>query len=151
MRLSSSASLVLAAVLFTTAGCGHTSNNASLTRSQLIAKADAICQRLQTTLESNNVGTSQDIGRVAPELASTERAALAELRKLTPPSELAGDWREILAGARSLAESTERLGEYARQNKYSSARRFIVSAEAVHHQMTAITTQDGFHDCTHAI
>jgi hypothetical protein len=113
----------------------------------LAAKADTICKTVTAKLAGTNVKNQQDIGRVAPELASFEESALAQLSKLVPPAELAEDWKKFVAGAQTLAENTSKLGEYAKANKLKQARGLIVSSQQVQQGMVTIAKRDGLKSC----
>jgi hypothetical protein len=138
------AATVLAVATSATAGCG---SSKPLTRAELTAKADAICQTVTAKLASRTIKTQQDIAQIAPELASFEQDALAKLSKLVPPAALADDWKQFVGGAETLAENTAKLGEYAKSNNLKAARGLIVSSEAVQHKMQAIAKRDGLTAC----
>jgi hypothetical protein len=140
----------LATAALTTAAlgiCGCGSSAKPLTRAELTAKADAICKTVTAKLAGTNIKTQQDIGRVAPELASFEESALAQLSKLVPPADLAEDWKKFVAGAQTLAENTSKLGEYAKANKLKQARGLIESSQQVQQGMVTIAKRDGLKSC----
>jgi hypothetical protein len=139
------AAVVLAATTLAASGCG--SSPKPLTRAELTAKANAICKTVTVRLAKSSIKTQRDIARVAPELASFEQTALAELSKLVPPAELANDWKQFVAGAQTLAENTLKLGEYAKANNLKGAKGLITSSQAVQQQMTATAKRDGLKDC----
>jgi hypothetical protein len=140
--------LALTATALAIAGCGGSSSKA-LTRAELTAKADVICKHVSTELASANKQASsvQAIAQIAPKLSSLEQAGLAELSKLTPPSELANDWKTFVAGAQTLSENTAKLGEYAKANKIKEAQVVIVSSEKTQQQMVALAKKDGLTAC----
>jgi hypothetical protein len=142
------AAVVLTAMALTVCGgCGASSK--PLTRAELTAKADAICKRVSAKLATVNKQASnqQGIAQVAPRLASFEQTELAELSKLTPPSELANDWKTIVAGAQMLAENTAKLGEYAQAKDVKGAQGLIGSSERTQRQMLATVRRDGLTAC----
>lgn len=139
------ASVALATSTLAIAGCG--SSEKPLTRAELTAKANAICKTVTAKLATRTIKSQRDIARVAPELAGFEEAALGELSKLVPPAALADDWKKFVAGAEMLAENTDKLGEYAKQNKLKSAGVLIVSSEKTQKQMQALAKRDGIVAC----
>lgn len=141
--------LALTATTLAASGCGGSSAK-SLTSAELIQKADAVCKRVNArlTLANGEVKSRQDIGRLAPQLAAFQQSAVAELKKLTPPASLANDWKQIVAGAQTLAVNTAKLGEYARSNNMSGARQLVSSSKSVQQQMLATAKRDGFKDCS---
>lgn len=120
-----------------------------LTRTQLIAKADAICKRVNARLASSTAHNHQQIVRIAAQLAAFERTATGELMQLVPPAELATDWSQIVAGVRALADTTARYGEYAASNQLANAQKFIVAGRRRTRQAAAVAKRDGFTDCAH--
>jgi hypothetical protein len=130
------------------AGCGSSAK--PLTRAELTSKANAICRKVAAKLVASTKGESgsqQALARIAPELATFEQSALTELSKLMPPADLSSEWKEFVAGAETLAESTAKLGEYAKANNLTSARSLILSAEKVQAQMQATAKHIGLADC----
>jgi hypothetical protein len=137
--------VALATTTLAVAGCGSSSK--PLTRAELTAKANAICRTVTAKLATKTIKSQQDIARIAPELASFEQTALAELGKLVPPAELENDWKQFVAGAQTLADNTSKLGEYARVNDLKAARSLITSSQAVQQKMMATAKRDGLKDC----
>lgn len=122
----------------------------TLSRSQLIAAADAICAKLNTALVAakDTIHTKADIVRVARRRAPAERSTVAELSKLTPPSSLTHDWRQILAARRLLVEEIDQAGEDAKTNNMEGVHRALVAATSVQGQMSTTARRDGFKDCS---
>lgn len=83
-----------------------------------IAGADAICARRNKELASvSGAGSSlQAVASAASRRAAIEQRALGELEQLTPPSEVAGDYRAVLAFSKSVLERTTKVEAYARSN-----------------------------------
>lgn len=139
------AAIALTATMLAVCGCGSSSK--PLTRAELTAKADAICKTVTTKISSKRANTTQEIARLAAELASFEQSALTNLSKLVPPAELESDWKQFVAGAQTLAENTAKLGEYAKANNLKAAKGLLTSSEAVQKQMVAIAKRDGLTAC----
>jgi hypothetical protein len=163
------ATLMLATVMLAASGCGGSSksssqaalstqtasptqaespaSNAPLSRAELITKADAICKGVNAKRATVHLRTNQDFVRTLPQVAAYERSEIAELSKLTPPSSMATDWREILAGNRMIAENTAKVAEYTKANNISGAHTLLVSATQAQDQLTATAQRDGFKAC----
>ncbi len=146
MGRSGVAVAALAAAVLAVCGCGGSSAK-PLTRAELTAKADAICGSVSAKLAAKTVKSVQDIARTAPELASFEQTALAELSKLVPPADLESDWKTFVAGAQKLAENTLDLGEYAKADNLKGAGGLILSSEAIQQRMVKIARRDGLKGC----
>ena len=140
--------LVAATLAVTTmaiAGCGASAK--PLTRAELVSKTNAICKTVTAKFETKSANTTQEIARIAPELASFEQTSLSELSKLVPPAELASDWKQFVAGAETLAEHLSKLGEYAEANKLTEAHKMLIASETIQQEMRAIAKRNGFTEC----
>lgn len=137
----------LAAGALAAAGCGESAK--PLTRAQLLSRADAICARINKKLSATNIKSQQDIVRIAPQLAADEQQGLAELNKLIPPASMANDWKTIITGAQTLADSTAKLGEDVKAKDLKAARTVISEANKVQQRTVAVAKRDGFKDCSH--
>lgn len=122
----------------------------TLSRSQLIVAADAICAKLNTALVAakDTIQTKADVVRVARRRAPMERSTVADLSKLAPPSSLVHDWHQILAARRLLAEEIDQVGEDAEANNIEGMHRALVASASVQGQMSATARRDGFKDCS---
>ena len=147
--------LSLTVAVLMVSGCGgSTGSSAALTRSELIARGDAICRRINAKIRATKVSTAQDYARVAPPLAAYEQTAVIEMRKLTPPASIANGWRQIVSGAQMLANGTTKLGEYAQtSNPFEVAHQtpsvhaaFAATTEGPKQMVTA-AQRGGFKDC----
>lgn len=104
--------LALAAVaLIAASGCGGSKGGVS--RAELIAKADPICRRANTVVDSAKFNL-HNVGQAAPGIIAAERQASAELAKLTPPSSMAADWKVIVDGFRKTSAGMQKVSEAAR-------------------------------------
>jgi hypothetical protein len=165
---------VLVAIALWTAGCGSSktgsssatstaaqSTNASTSaatstsvadsgvRSQLIARADAICKQLNTTLRASKtiVSTRQQIVSVSARRVAIEQAALARLRKLTPPASMAQDYQGLLNARQTVVEDIKKLGEAAAAHNNTAQRPIYASSAIVTRQMAVTAKRDGFKYC----
>lgn len=145
------AALALTVGALAISGCGGSSK--PLTRAELTEKANAICRRVNLKLgaTSSQVKTQNDLARLAPQLSSFEQGALSELSKLNPPSDLAGDWKKILADAQTLADNTAKIGEYAKTNQTAALRNLDTASEKVQQDLVATAKRDGLTDCENTV
>jgi hypothetical protein len=162
--------LTLTAAAFAVSGCGGSSSSGSatksttssnsagnggtsktLTRAELIARADVICARVNARLAANVVTYQREIPRAASQLASLERVSLVEFRKLEPPAELAADWKQLIADAQTLAAETVEYGESAKPGKSKNERGLVESSEATRRQAITIAKRDGFVACAQGV
>lgn len=154
MSRSDLAALTLMATTLAASGCGGSSASQRLTRGELIAKADAICNRAKAKRASVKITTQQKItkqqetGRAMSQVAAYEHAAAAELAKLTPPTSMAGDWNQIVAATQTLAADIVRVSEYAKANRLKAASGLIFPAIGeAERQIVTTARRNGFKDC----
>jgi hypothetical protein len=116
----------------------------------VVAKADAICRRLNTQIQASKQTSlsPKEIARFAPRNAALEKAALKRLSKLKPPTLIKHDWRQVMAYRRTLMEQLVKLGKYAKVNNSRAIKALTKSKKQVHLALLTIGTLDGFKDCT---
>lgn len=140
------------------AGCGSTK---TLTRAQLVAKADPICASASAERAKANarLGAATSLAgpkvlatlaETAPTVAAYESQGIAKLRKLNAPASLAHDWQSMLAGLQKLANDTAQLGAYAKEKDLAEAERLLASSKSTRKQLLVIAVRDGFTNCGRA-
>jgi hypothetical protein len=127
-------------------------------RAALMAKANAICKRLNAgiiaainrfpTGHRGHDITRAEISAIAQQRAVVERVALIELSKLAPPASMAGDWQQILAGRRREAKIMATLAEYAEFHNLPGERSAFALLSGVQKQLAATATRDGLASCS---
>jgi hypothetical protein len=132
-----------------TTGPSSGSPGKALTAAALVARADAICRRLNDELVAakDEIRTTQDIVRIAPQRVAVEQTALHELSKLTPPTAMAGAYEQTLASRRTLIEDTTKLGQYAATNNTKVGPSLFAATTATVRQMGATARSIGLVDC----
>jgi hypothetical protein len=162
MSLASLAALTLAGIALATSGCGASaksgepsktardvSNPVTLTRAEIIEKADDICERANKARSlMPSINTPKDYGTILPRVAASEKAAIAELEKLTPPPSMATDWKYILTAARTLATETNTFGYYMSSGNPRAARLLMKKGARIQKPMVATAKRDGFVECS---
>jgi hypothetical protein len=122
------APLLLAAVIVAAAGCGGSGSGPRLTRSELIAKGDAICAKYRKKNRALNENapaknptdpsaTDAQVKASAPileQLADNLRAARGEFAKLNPPADAESDWNNTLDDLDQLASKLDQAAASAR-------------------------------------
>jgi len=160
-RLAASA---LATIMLTASGCGESAKSSShsalagssqleaqtkrpLNRAQLIAQADAICERVNTERDSMTIRTRADYARILPQIATYEQTALAEMIKFSPPKSMEEDWKQILNEIRTIAESTAKAGESFQSHHINPPTSLLTSAAAAGQRLSLVAHRDGFKAC----
>jgi hypothetical protein len=161
---------MIAVLLFTigaltTAGCGGSSGKATptgttatavtsssstttpLTRSELIAKADAICYRVNVERSANRIRSIKSIATTIPHLVAYEQAAFTELGHLVPPTSMSSDWKVIVSSANALASDTKKVGEEVQTGNSSAAGQSLSASNLDLQKMLSVAQRNGFKDC----
>jgi hypothetical protein len=118
-----------------------------LTRRVLIAKAEPICERANTELDSTKIKSIEDYARVLPQTASYDRIEANELSKLVPPAAMAKAWTEIVTDLQKFGEYTEMVAEYAQAKKFTTAVPIFTAGRATHEKLAGIAKRNGFKEC----
>jgi len=113
----------------------------------LIVDADAICRRLNHRVVVSRATSPQEIASGASKNAVLEQAALVELAKLVPPASIAGQWQQILAYRRTLAQQLPTLARLERSKDAKAANALITSKLRVHRQLRVAATRLGMTAC----
>ncbi len=144
------------------AGCGGSGKSTSdgstasaSAKSPMVAHADAICKTLNKHRQAANkevgavtsVASLKKVAEVAPFLQAFEHNALVELRKLTPPSELASTWRKILAGIELLADHAGKLGTAASAKNLKAVEVLIHEDQKREKALIPLAAKAGFKHC----
>ena len=122
---------------------------AALTRAQLAASADAICKRVNAELTAVKAKSASvaEIVRIVPGRALSERKAVTELSKLTPPSSLAHDWQLIIGYRRTLADELTALALAAQSKDNVKIKALSASKLRAHALLLAAAKRAGLTEC----
>lgn len=137
----------VALVLLAVAGCGGSS---TLSRQELIAKAEPVCRRVNHVFESNRF-TPQNYTHVAPLEAKEYQQAADELAKLIPPASMASDWQVIIDGFRRASKGLQEIGNAPppSHNKFSRVLGEGMNELAKGQHVRDVTAlRTGFKDCS---
>ncbi len=144
------------------AGCGGSSQSTSnagaasaSAKSPMVARADAICKGMNERRKVANkqlgavtsVAALKKVAKIAPFLQAFEHHAIIELRKLTPPSELAPKWRRIVAGAELLDVNAGRLGTAATAKNLKAVEVLIHEDQKSEKELIPLAAKAGFKHC----
>lgn len=121
-----------------------------LTRSQWIAKGNEVCGRLKAELEAIKVKATGELPRVLPQVAATERAEIAQLATLVPPSSKRSDWQQFLNISLQRAEDTARTVALARLGDAISQAPIFATVRGLQRELAAIAKRDGLRECAPA-
>jgi hypothetical protein len=117
---------------------------------RLIARADAICRRLNSqVIASGGPHTAEEIVRLVPKNAALERMANADLQRLGPPPALGRGWRAFLSFRRKLVTELDALVAAKRRNDARAAQIATTAKGILHGLMGSTATHLGVRDCAH--
>ena len=151
---ASGAGLSCLVLLLTAAGCGGASQG--LSKSELIARADAICARTDAqaakasariTISHTPDGPRQAFIRAAQATLPIDDRGLAQLRALQPPSVMASDWKRFVADVQKEDAAGHALLREARSQDTISAAETQQTLQAAQLDLEAVSTKDGFSTC----
>jgi hypothetical protein len=135
-------------------GCG--SANRGLTRNALIAKADAICSRIdaEAAAASSRIhvrhtpdGPRQAFIQAATATLPISDRGLAQLRVLEPTSSLRADWNRFLEDVRKENAAGHALLQDARSLNTIAAAEVQQTLRGAQLDLESVSTKDGFSVC----
>ena len=159
------APLAIATLAFALAGCGGSSDESTdggasndapaaetqpLTKAELITKGDAICTEMKNAVEAidGSTETPETIADGVEKTVGAYETMIADLRKLTPPTELAGDYQAWLAGNDEYKAMLTQFADVARKNDEAAAQQLQPKMEAKTEELTSMSKGIGFKVCT---
>jgi hypothetical protein len=172
MKHISLAVLVSGTIVLVASGCGgsaesaskstHTTESANLaknstnsgtalTKTELITKADRICQRVNAQVAPFHGSTPQYFGRVAPQIAGYEQTAIGSLSKLIPPTSMESDWKQMLQDQQTITQHTLKFGQYAKVNDSSGMRAELSILKGAQRDLLVTAKRNGFQVCSHTV
>lgn len=119
-----------------------------LTRAKWLARGDSICTRLNAQLAASSVTSVRQLGQVLPQAAAYERAELAKLVKLVPPSADATGWQKFLTETQQWAEDSTLLGQSARTAEFTLNEPLVAVTRRLHEHLAHRAKQEGFKECS---
>lgn len=122
---------------------------APLSKSQLIAKADSICRRMNTEFAAHEP-RNQSIGesaRIVPRRVAVEQRVVLELSRLTPPSAIARDLQRVVDFRKTLADELAELAHVAKSRDMKRFHELAASKARVHSELLAAARGAGFTEC----
>jgi hypothetical protein len=139
-------------------GCGGSSDasrtaspvaSQSGARAPVIARADAICQRLNAELAANlpKQVTTQLVAALTPRNAVLEQKAVSELAKLEPPKASAQQWQQVISYRRALAHALTELTTAAKADNQASIKRLSQYKQDVRGKLLVAGEHVGFSSC----
>jgi hypothetical protein len=121
---------------------------APLPRAQWIAKGDAICQGVQTKLETVHGRTSAQFSRALPQAGIYYAAEAESLSKLVPPKSMAHDWEQIVNDVHVFGEYTNVVVQNIKEHRVAFPNSLRAKVARIQANMIATAKRDGFKWCS---
>lgn len=117
-----------------------------------VAKADAICRRVNAELAAGGVRRGKrvalgTIGRMASRNAAIERKGLARLESLAVPGAISVVWQRVLADRTALSRQLTELAEVVPRKDASAIKALGTTKKRLHADLSKAAKQGGFEDC----
>ena len=141
MRTSHAAAALL---LLLVAGCGGD----ELTKKQLVAKADAICARVNKQIAKEpDPKTTKDLERLADRTVERSDPAIKDMEALEPPSELESDFKKFVASLKRQRDLTKKIGAAAGEDDAAEIQQIGSEAQKAQDEYRRLTGKIGFKEC----
>jgi hypothetical protein len=114
-----------------------------------IVRADAICRRLNTELTAKRPKSVsvKEIESISPRNATLEQKAVNELAKLSAPTVIVREWRQVIAYRRSLAGALIALTGAARAGDTARIKKLGQAKASVRKKLLEVGKHIGFTSC----
>ena len=140
MRAHAAAGLSL---LVLVAACGG-----GLSKSQLVAKGDAICKRINTRMAKEpDPKTTADLQRLAKRTVELSDPAIDDMEELEPPSDLEDDFKKLVASLKRQRDLTKKIGDAAGKGDTAEVQELGAQAQKAQDEYRRLTGKIGFKEC----
>ncbi len=142
MRTHAAAAALLPVVLLV-AGCGD-----ELSQKELVAKADAICTRVNKQVAKlPDPKTTKDLEGLAERTVKISDPALDDMADLKPPSKLEDEFKKFVAILRKQRDLTKEIGEAAGKDDTAAIQKVGAKAQKAQDEYRRLTGKIGFKEC----
>jgi hypothetical protein len=133
----------VAVLLLLVTGCGG-----GLSKSELVAKGDAICKRINTRMAKEpDPKTTQDLQRLANRTVELSDPAIADMEKLEPPSDLESDFKKFVTSLKRQRDLTKQIGGAAGKDDTAKIQEIGAEAQKAQDEYRRLTGKIGFKEC----
>jgi hypothetical protein len=133
----------VAVLVLLVAGCGG-----GLSKDELVAKADAICKRVnQRMAKEPDPKSAADLERLAKRTVAISNPAIHDMEALEPPSELKADFTKFIASLKQQLELTKKIGAAAAEGDTAGIQKVGADAQKAENEYRRLTGKIGFKEC----
>ena len=125
------------------AACGG-----GLSKSELVAKGDAICKRVNTQIAKEPDPKSiDDLKRLADKTVAISDPAIKDMDALEPPDELKTDFDKFVASLRKQRDLTQQIGDAAGKGDTAKIQEIGTQAAKAQDEYRKLSSKIGFKEC----
>jgi hypothetical protein len=125
------------------AGCGG-----GLSKGELVAKADAICARVNKQIAREpEPRSARDLQRLASRTVEISDPAIEEMAALEPPDELEADFGKFVASLKKQRDLTKQIGEAAGEGDTAKIQQVGADAQKAQAEYQRLSNKIGFKEC----
>jgi hypothetical protein len=133
----------VALVVVPLAACGG-----GLSKSELIAKGDAICKRVNDRIAKEPEPKSiADLQRLAAKTVAVSNPAIKQMDALEPPDELKADFDKFVASLKQQRDLTKQIGDAAAKGDTAKIQEIGTEAGKAQAEYRKLSTKIGFKEC----
>jgi hypothetical protein len=166
MLFAQLAALALAVISLVASGCGGSSKTGStataaalppipaaattgkpLTKTELIATADAICAHTNHKLSGLTIVDKNEFARLIPEVAVYFASEAEELNKLVATGAIKPSWATMLKDFYRYGEDVGQVARYDQAKNFKASVPILQTAEALHQELEVLAKHEGFTNC----
>ena len=134
---------VAALLIMPLAACGG-----GLSKSELVAKGDAICKRVNTAVAKEpDPKSAADLEKLAQKTVEISDPAIEDMDALEPPSELEEDFDKFVASLREQRDLTEQIGKAAGDGDTAKIQEIGTKAQKAQAEYQELADKIGFKEC----
>jgi hypothetical protein len=133
----------VAVLVLLVAGCGG-----GLSKDELVAKADAICKRVnQRMAKEPDPKSAADLERLAKRTVAISNPAIRDMEALEPPDELKADFKKFIASLKQQLDLTKKIGAAAAKGDTAGIQKVGADAQKAENEYRRLTGKIGFKEC----
>jgi len=119
-----------------------------LSKSELVAKGDAICKRINTRMAKQpDPKSAKDLQRLANKTVALSDPAIDDMEELEPPSELEADFDRFVASLKRQRDLTRKIGEAAGEGDTAELQKVGADAQKAQKEYRRLSGRIGFKEC----
>jgi hypothetical protein len=133
----------VAVLIVPLAACGG-----GLSKSELVAKGDAICKKVNTQIAKQPEPTdAADLEKLAKKTVEISDPAIKDMEALEPPDELADEFKRFVALLKQQRDLTKQIGDAAAKGDTVKIQQVGTDAQKAQTEYQTLSDKIGFKEC----